>query len=897
MIGQTLGHYEVVASVGAGGMGRVYRARDTRLSRDVAIKLLPEELADDPERLARFRREATLLASLNHPNIATVHGFEESDGISFIAMELIEGETLEDRLADGRLETGEALRIGRQIAEALSVAHDRGIVHRDLKPANVKVRPDGTVKVLDFGLAKATGGSGGEHSVVAHSRSPTVDVKTRSGVLMGTAPYMSPEQVRGQEADGRSDLWAFGCLLYAMLTGRGPFDRATMADTLSAILEQRPQWDRLPTDTPEQIQSLLRRCLRRDPRNRLHHAADARIEIEEALGTAAGPAGGATASRPGASSPRTAVVAGVAVATLALAGFALAWMLDLIEIGGRDGLSATDLTRVRFEVPLPPGAAIFPGEVQSYIAVSPDGRSLAFSGNGSTDPVWLHSFADSETRRISGSEGSRSPFWSPDSRSLGFFAEGQLKKVDLDSGAVEVISNASWEAGNSWSAEGVILFSQPFQGGPVIHRVSADGGEPEPVTEINPQTEIAHFWPEFLPDGRSFIYLSVERQVGDALTRRVWVQSLDRPGQRRELAGVGSRATYVPGYLMYVNEGVLVARPFDVDGLAFTGPPQVISDELRYFFMTGQAEFSASRSATRPLVAFHGRPWVSRLVTYDRSGERLRELDGPAAYDQLRVSPDGEQVVVDVLDPRNGGRDLWLFDVDGDRAPRRLTLDLPDERAAVWSGDGTQLAYRSDVNGPPDLFVRDADGGGEAESLLTGPTVTTPEDWSTPANALLLSVSSRSTGTDLILLPLDTREPLPLLNTRYNEWDGRFHPGGNWLAFASNESGPTQVYVAPVESPGARRPVSSGAGFAPAWSADGDELYYMAPGGSLMSVPIALTPELSIGPPARLFPLAIDATTRDFAVTPDGNVFIMIEVTEDTRRSPIQVILNWPGGG
>jgi len=429
----------------------------------------------------------------------------------------------------------------------------------------------------------------------------------------------------------------------------------------------------------------------------------------------------------------------------------------------------------------------------------------------------------------------------------------------------------------------------------VIHRVSADGGAPQPVTELDPQVEIAHFWPEFLPDGSRFLYLSIERQVDGTLARRLWAQPLDG-GERREVPGVASRAIYVPGHLLYVNDGVLVARPFDADAVAFTGPPRPISSELRYFFMTGQAEFSASRSAARPLVAFHGRPWVSRLVTYNRDGNRLAQLGEPAAYDRLRVSPDGERIVVDVLDPRNGGRDLWMYPVDGQRSPRRLTLEAADERAAVWSADGTRLIYRSDVNGPPDLFERDAEGAGEVRPLLSSPVVMTPEDWSGPANAIIISFASRFTGSDLTLLPLDTREPQPLLNTRFTEWGGRFHPRGDWLAFVSNESGAAQVYVAPVTSPGARQPVSAGSGTDPVWDADGEELYYMSGDGFLMSVSIVLSPELRIGEPQRLFRLAADARTRTFDVTADGDVFVMNEILEDTRLSPIEVILNWPGG-
>lgn len=884
--GSRIGPYELGALIDEGGMGAVYRARDTRLGRDVAVKVLPEAFTDDEERLLRFEREARLLASMSHPNIAAVHGLEELDGVGALIMELVEGRTLADRLSEGPLEAAEALGIARQVCEALEAAHERGVVHRDLKPANVMVGSGGRVKVLDFGLAKPVEMESGHVTdpVDRGTRQPA----TRSGMILGTPPYMSPEQLEGGSADPRTDIWAFGCLLYEMLVGRSPFARSTVWQSVAAVLEQEPDLDRLPGGTPWRIRLLLERCLRKDPGKRLHHVADARIEVEEALteGEASGWGRKKGGRRRWSGAARTVLT----MAVVALTAASLAWAVS------RGSTGSGSAGPVTFSVPLPSGVSIGPGEVSTYIAVSPDGGRLTFVGNSSNSPLRVHDFATGTTNVLEGTQGAASPFWSPDGRLIGFFAEGRLKKVAVGGGPVETISDATWEAGNSWSADGVILFSQPVDGGMAIHRVSEDGGTPTPVTETDPERDFAHFWPHFLPDGRHFLYLALERSPDTGPLRTLYVASLDADEPQRPLLRSVSRAVYAPpGMLLYVTNGVLVAHPFDADRLALTGDPEPVTDRLRYFYMTGQAEFSASRTADQPVIAFHGGPWESRIQRYGRSGETLGPLTEPAAFDQLRISPDGTRAVVDVLDPANGGRDLWLYDLRT-TASRRLTLHPADEQDPVWSPDGREILYRSDENGPPDLYVRSADGSGTPRRVLSGGAVFTPEDWSADGRGVY-QVASRSTGLDQWILDLDAEgAPRPLLDTPYREWGGTFSPDGRWIAFVSDESGQSQIYVAPVDDPGARRPLTVSGGIAPRWRDDG-EIVFLGPGRTVMAVDVRTEPVLEADEPRILFELDEPAYAASYDVSPDGDLFLVNEVVEDARRAPIQVIMNWRAGG
>jgi len=880
--GARFGPYHVTARLGAGGMGEVYRATDSKLGRDVALKVLPDALAGDPERLARFEQEARTLASVNHPNIAQIYGLEERDGVRALVMELVEGPTLADRIDGAGVPVDEALSLAEQVAGALMAAHEKGIVHRDLKPSNVMVdAPAGRVKVLDFGLAKKIS-TAEEAELTTLSGSPPA---TRAGTLMGTLPYMSPEQVRGEPLDARSDLWAFGCLVYELLAGASPFRRATSAETAAAILGEAPDLDRLPTTTPARIRMLVERCLRKDPRRRLHHAADARLELVDAASSpeaASGPSGDRRVS-----SLRWWLV-GAGTAGL-LAG---ALAMTVLGPEGQRRSPIEDL--VTFSVPLPDGMAVGPGEVQTYLAVSPDGNALALADASPRATLRLHSFRDATTTPLSGTEGAATPVWSPDGRFIAFFAEGHLKKLDvLEGGPPQVMAPVAWEAGLSWSEDDVLLFSQPSDQGIAIHRMSANGVEPTPVTRVDPEREIAHAWPQFLPDGRRFLYLALAKSSDESPVHTLYAASLDG-SERRPIPGVASRATYAaPGFLLYVAQGTLVAHRFDLDRTELVGDPVPLSSNLRYFEMTGQAEFSAAAGIARSALAFHGGPWTSELVVYDRAGKAVKSIGEPAAFHELSLSPDGRQLVVAVLDPTNGGRDLWVHNLETGRG-RRLTLHPPDERSPVWSPDGRRVLFRSDVAGPPDLYVRDASGGGTTEAILRRPTVLHPEDWSRDGRLVLYQEVSRATGRDEWLLPLDGESPEPLLNTRYSEWGGKLSPDGRYVAFVSDESGNNQVYIAPIDDPGARRPVSTTYGLSPRWRGDGRELFYLGAGPSVFSVTIeAPSGALEIGEPAALFALDTPVYKGAWDVGPDGRLFVVNHVMEDTSRSPVTVMLGW----
>jgi Tol biopolymer transport system component len=867
-------------------MGEVYRATDSTLGRQVALKVLPEAMASDPDRLARFEREARALAALNHPNIAQIHGLEERDGVRALVMELVEGTTLADRVASGSLSIEEALPVAEQVAEALEAAHDGGIVHRDLKPANVMTdTASGRVKVLDFGLAKRLS-SATEAELTTLSGSPAA---TQAGTLMGTLPYMSPEQVRGQPLDARSDLWAFGCLLYELLVGRSPFRRATSPETIAAILGEPADLESLPPATPPRVRLLLERCLRKAPRDRLHHAADARIELSDAAtpGPPADDRGPGRRSVPRGWLP-AAALAGLLVGVVATQ---LPWPASR----GDRGPAPAPVQPVTFSVPLPAETSVGPGEVQTYLAVSPDGESLAIADAFPRAPLQLHSFRDATTTPLPGTEDAATPVWSPDGRFIAFFAEGELKKVDVAGGGPpQALAPLAWEAGLSWSRDDVLLVSQPSEQGIAIHRLSAAGGEPSPVTHVDPEREIAHMWPQFLPDGRRFLYLALDKSSAQDPVRTLYLASLDGR-ERRAIPGVASRAIYAPpGFLLYVAEGTLVAHPFDLERGELVGDPEPVSSRLRYFKMTGQAEFSASTGAERSLVAFHGGPWRSQLVAYDRTGTPVETVGEPAAFHEISLSPDGRQLAVAVLDPSNGGRDLWVYSLDTGRA-RRLTLHPPDERSPVWSPDGRRILFRSDVGGPPDLYAQDATGGGEPELILHRPTVLNPEDWSRDGRLVLYQETARATGSDQWLLPLGGGTAEPLLNTRYSEWGGRLSPDGRWVAFVSDESGTFQVYVAPVRDPRARRVVSTGWGLSPRWRADGRELFYLGTGPAVIAVGIEASAGLEIQEPSVLFALEHPVFKGAWDAAPDGRLFVVNHVIEDTSRLPVTVMLGWEG--
>ena len=677
-----LGPYEIVARLGAGGMGEVYRARDPKLNRDVALKVLPELFAHDPERLARFKREAQVLASLNHPKIAAIYGFEESNGVQALVLELVEGPTLADRLTDAPIPIEEALPIARQIAEALEAAHVQGIVHRDLKPANLKVRPDGAVKVLDFGLAKALAPE--LAAVAPHdlSRSPTVTTPaaTRIGVIMGTAPYMSPEQARGQTAGTQADIWAFGVLLYEMLTGKQAFTGDTITDVLADIVKIDPDWRALPENTPLPIRLLLRHCLQKSPASRLHHIADARIEIDAASIDSSV----TTAPAPHGSAVRRRVLAGVVAAGLLLAGGGATL---LVERYIRP--EPVSLGVVRLAVTAPEKTTFFGGPNTPYTSVSPDGRRVAFlAASEGVLRIWVRSLDTLEARPLVGTEGvvPYPPFWSPDSRSIGFFTgAGKLRKIEMSGGPAQTICDAPLgiNPSGTWNREGVIVFGG---GSEPLKRVSAAGGTPQPVTVLDQsRQDQGHHWPTFLPDGNHFFFLV---RAAAAENSAILIGRLSS-WETTRVVSADSRIAYDPsGYLLFVRERSLLALPFDAKTLRPAGDPVVIAEQVR---ANAVGQSSVTVSGNGVLAYRTGDVERSTLTWFDRAGKILGTVGPAGSYQSPQLSPDETRVAV-VRTDSEGGRDVWVIDT-ARASMTRLTFGA-GSLGAVWSPDGERISFK-----------------------------------------------------------------------------------------------------------------------------------------------------------------------------------------------------------
>jgi len=881
--GTRLGPYEIISPLGAGGMGEVYRARDSKLNRDVALKVLPDQFALDPDRLARFRREAQVLASLNHPNIAGIYGLEDAGGFGALVLELVEGPTLADRIAQGSIPLDAALPIARQIAEALEAAHERGIIHRDLKPANIKVRPDGTVKVLDFGLAKALEPSHGPADV---SQSPTITspAMTRMGVILGTAAYMSPEQAKGRAADKRSDVWAFGCVLYEMLTGKRAFGGDDVSDTMAFILTKDPDWIGLPANTPGSIRRLLRRCLEKDRTRRLADVADARIEIDEALTAPDAELAGV----PGVSRGRRERIAWSVAGVLAVL-----LVIALIPATLYIRRPVAEPLPTRFEIQTPPTSN------PTSFALSPDGRQLAFVATAEGAPrLWVRPLDQVTTQTLGGTEGASYPFWAPDGRAIGFFAGGKLKRIDLAGGTPQVLADAPSERGGTWNRDGVIVFA-PAAFSPLM-RVAATGGTPVAVTRLV-AGEGSHRWPQFLPDGRRFLF---SMGFGRSATHGVYVGALAGGEPTRVLEAETAAQYAPPGALLLVRQGVLVALGFDETRGVVSGEPipvaQAVGSDL------GVARGTFSVSATGVLAHRAGGAELRQLVWVDRAGT-VRGTVGPPDENALgnpELAPDGRRVAVQRS--VQGNVDVWLIEV-GRGVPSRFTFDASADGEPLWSPDGRRVGFRSTRSAAMDLFEKPASGAADEQSLLVTAEPKTPLAFSPDGRLLLYVNQDPKTGADLWALPVGEskgdRKPFPVVQTAFDEAAGQFSPDGRWLAYQSNESGPVEVYVRPFPGPGGKSQVSMAGGNQPRWRPDGKELFYVAPDGRLMAVSIGVGADkqtLETGAPVPLFATRLASgsgitgvvTKPQYAVAPDGR-FLMNVAVEEATGSPITVVLNW----
>ena len=887
-VGDRLGVYEVTAEVGAGGMGIVYRARDTKLDRDVALKVLPDRFANDPDRLVRFQREAKVLASLNHPNIAQIHGLEESGDTQALVLEYVEGPTLADRIAQSRIPVDEALPIAKQIAEALEAAHGAGVIHRDVKPANVKVKPDGMVKVLDFGLAKALdpAARGATPSQIAESPTMTM-AATASGVILGTAGYMSPEQARGGVADKQADIWAFGCVLFAMLSGRRAFDGATVSDTLAAVLRAEPDWQRLPANLHPRLRLLLERCLEKKSRDRYHGIADARVDIERALADPEArsvPAAAESASV--APYRRVPWVAATAVLTAIVVGVSV-WSLkpSAPELDGR-------LTHV-----LPDGQSFFgDGSARrGLVAVAPDGSSIVYVANGQ---LFLRPMNEWEASPVRGTEGAQSPFFSPDGRSVGYWdaRDGELKKIDVSGGTPIALDRATNFRGASWEPDGTILYGKDDG----IWTVSADGGQPELAIPI--EQGWAH-GPQMLPDGRTVLFTLLDRfRVATGWDGRADIVVQDLETGTREVLLAGEDGRYVPtGHLVYAVDTTLFAVPFDAAGRQVTGGPvPVVEGVQREVTVPGITTATANYDFTDDgrLVYVHGPEErltnIPRdLVAVDREGVARPLIDERRDYWRPRISPDGTGVAVEVFD--GAARHIWLIDV-GTGVSTQLTFEGTLHDFPVWTPDGQSVIFHSRREEADGIYRKPADGSGEAEFLgVAGATV--PTDASRDG-ILVFSLGGQTGERAIWTLPLDAGSATEFLATPAMEHHAMFSPDGNWLAYASNASGQHDIYVRPYPMvEGTERRVSEGGGAGPVWSPDGSELYYRGP-GAIMVASTPLGPGFVPGRPRPLFPregFRFSGNASAFDIHPDGGQFIMVTVGDPPPPFPnqINVVLNW----
>jgi eukaryotic-like serine/threonine-protein kinase len=853
-------------------MGEVYRARDTKLDRDVALKILPEAFASDPERLARFEREAKTLAALNHPHIAHIHGLEESDGVRALVLEFVDGPTLSDRIAAGPIPINEALTIARQIAEALEAAHGQGIIHRDLKPANVKVRTDGTVKVLDFGLAKALDlTSAGNLDMTASPTITSPAPMTGVGVILGTAAYMSPEQARGQAIDKRTDIWAFGCVLLEMITGRMVFRGATISDTIAAVLERSPDWTALPPATPPPVRHLLARCLEKDPKHRWRDIGDVRIVLDDA-----------EAWRPQTDS---------ASPKVSRAGERAAWAL-LVALAAAVAAVVTPMLRttptpaeIRFNLLFPRGVA----SDFAQLAISPDGQQIVVApgfGLERPSPLWLRPLASTSGQLLTGTEGATFPFWSPDGRSIGFFAEQKLKRLDLDSQAIAILADAPVARGGAWQADGTILFA-PNPVGP-LSRVPATGGQPTVATKLE-SGQSDHRAPSFLPDGEHFLYYA----RGTPQVRGVHVAGLDGTETKRLLDADGAAVYARSGHLLFARQGELLAQSFDATRLVLNGEVFRVADNVSV--NPGISLASLSASAAGPIAYGTDRIRRTQFAWFDRSGRRLETLGTPDQRSMANpsLSPDASRIAFSRVG--GGNWDIWVIDMQG--AVSKVTSALSLDFNPVWSSDGRQIFYQSSNS---NIYSRSTNDGTPEQALLREPTMVYPSAVS-PNGSVLLYTRATGPSVDLWYVSLGAdRTPHPFVQTTFQERDGQFSPDGKWVAYQANDAGHFEIYMQPFPGPGDRIQVSTGGGQQVRWARNGAELFYIAADQRLTSVRVTFSANGKpvLGTPLPLFRTELDSsfmTRQQYVVSPDGQRFLINAATDAIDPPSITLILNWKG--
>ncbi len=880
LTGSQIGPYHIVSPLGVGGMGEVYRATDSRLRREVAIKVVPEVTAGNPDRMARFAREAQFLAAMNHPNIASIYGFEESPTMLALVMELVEGPTLAERLAQGPLPLEDGLPILRQITEALEYAHDRGIIHRDLKPANIKVKPDGTAKVLDFGLAKALSE---DINTAEISNSPTLTAAaTKAGLILGTAAYMSPEQARGKTVDRRADIWSFGAVVFEVFTGTVAFKGDTVSDTLAAVIRGEPDWSLLPPKIPHEIQQLIRRCLDKDARTRLQSIGEARIALENA-------SSGRNSSIIGVlpiSDPVTKAAQPEDRALKLPAGAALAALL--IVAGYLAGIlfhrgNASDGAAIRFTIMPPAGTSL--NSALRTVAISPDGARIAISASTSDGPrLYLREMNAASPVAVSGADGAVNPVFSPDGKWLAFFVGAQLRKISLDGGApVTVADGISTAKGMSWGTDHNIYYAPAVNSG--ILRISDGGGKPQPVTQLQ-SGELAHISPEVLPDGKALLFtvFSGGNEDDGAL-----VAQKIGSNERKVVIPKGVEARFLaPNHLLYMRGGSLMATTFDPKSLEVSGTPVTAIQDILMGSSLGSAQYDLSNSGTLVYVN-GGRQAVENSLVIAEHDAKVQPLPvKPNLYGSPRFSPDGNLLALTLRLP---DPDIWIYDL-GRGALRRISFAPGEDELPVWSPDGKRIAYAS--NGRQQAFVVAVDGSGQEESLMKNDSHFHLQSWSPDGKLIAFERLGVSGQYEIWMLPLEgERKPYSYLASQFRLSQPAFSNDGHWLAYTSNESGRGEVYVQRFPGPGEKVQVSTDGGTNPVWSHDGKQLVYEN-SGTLWATEVLLSP-FRIGKSRVLYQGEIwnDAAGPNYALAPGAHKIVVVERVKDPDGGNVKVVLNW----
>lgn len=876
--GTKLGPYEIVEPLGAGGMGEVYRAKDTRLDRAVAIKVLPPQFSSDPTRKMRFEREARTVSTLNHPNICSLFDVGSQDGVEFLVMECIDGESLAKRLKRGALAVDQVLRIGAELAAAVGTAHRGGVIHRDIKPGNIMLTKSGA-KLLDFGLARPTAATASVASMTTTSASPSP--VTEEGTIVGTFQYMSPEQLEGKELDARSDIFSLGAVLYEMVTGERAFPGNSQLGVASAILEKDVAPIRnLKPLTPASLEHVIGRCLAKDPDDRWQTGRDLAGELKWIADSGSNPSASITPVHTQSLAAQDLkrmwgwIAAGL-LAALLIAG-AVLWHTKKQE----------ERTQY-FSAPLPFSVR--------GMAIAPNGHTVAVVGYKAEERknlVWLYEVGGREAKSVAGTEDANFPFWSPDGKSLGFFADGKLKRVDIAGGAAQTLADAPTGRGGTWNQNGDILFTPSGEMGVVLNLISATGGVPKPISVLDPKrNETSHRWPMFLPDGKHYLYLAFD--VADrAGTDAIYAGELGSSGKKLLARAVSNAAYAEPGLLLFYRDGALFSQHFDANSLALSGTPQPVLADVQLLPRIGRASFAVSNDGL--LVAQSGAAAsLSRLIWYDRKGNEQGSVGAPDVYANLALSQDGKSVAVDKTDLANQNADVWIYNLHGEGV-KRMTFNPAIDATPVWSPDSTQILFSSGRNPTFDLYLKNVDGAQEEKSINDDPTGDKyPTSWSRDGKTIMFTRGQR-----LWLMSYPELKTRVFFDGSGSTKSGQFSPDGKWVAYSSNESGRWEIYVTSYPDAKGKWQVSNQGGTQPRWRGDGKELFFLAPDAMMMAVPVGGEGSFNFGAPVGLFhatPREMVATSEMIAydVTKDGQKFLINTDITTGNAQPMSVVLHW----